>query len=63
MNREKGLLTGGGEEVGDDRPEGLSAIEAGVGDAPVDKLQFHLCLTLMEHMFLFLKVHKLKVSM
>ena len=27
------------------------------------KLQFHSCLMLMEHMFAYLKIHNLKVSM
>ena len=44
-----------GEEVGDGRAEGLSAI----GDGG----QFHSCLTLMKCMFTSLKVHNLKVHM
>ena len=54
IKRQEELLTGEGEEVGD---EGLSANEDG------GKLQFHSHLTLMESVLPSSKVHNLKACM
>ena len=57
MNGKKSYCLGEGEEVGDDRAEGLSVMEDG------GKLQFHSHLALMEGTLEPWKVHNLKVRM